>query len=186
MENTLAIYEEQSTDVLVHAESIEVTDQMSYDTAAAFIKACTDLKKKIIEEHKPLKQKTKAAHQEACNKEKKHLGPVEKAISIFKRKMTAWFIPEQNRLREENEKLKAEAMAENPEAVPVFEEKKVEKPKGVSYRDNWKFRIADEQALPRPYLMPDERKIANVVKAMRDKTEIPGIEVYNEPIQVTR
>lgn len=212
MEKELAIYDQESTDVLAQADTVEVTNQQDYEVASVWTKACIDLKKKIVDFFAPMKKKAHEAHQAVRDNEKKHLDPVEKAIGILKGKMTTWYMEEQRKVREQEEKVRQEAIRQAEEArlkeaeelekngeaekaeevlsapvlAPVFKHQEVEKPKGVSYRDNWKFKITDEAKIPREYLMPDQQKIAGVVKAMKKKTEIPGIEVYNDPIQVTR
>ena len=64
----------------------------------------------------------------------------------------------------------------------------VSKPKvdGLVTRDDWKFEVVDPSALPREYLMPDERKIAKVVRAMKGDTKIPGVRVWKKVISYSR
>lgn len=64
--------------------------------------------------------------------------------------------------------------------APVLQ-RETPKVSGVSGRRVWKFRIKDASKLPREYTMPDEKKIGGVVRAMKSDTNIPGIEVWNEP-----
>lgn len=64
--------------------------------------------------------------------------------------------------------------------MPVVLPKEVPKVEGVSSRKNWSYRIVDESLLPREYLMPNEGAIRQVVKALKDKCSIPGVEVYWE------
>lgn len=61
-----------------------------------------------------------------------------------------------------------------------------EKPKteGLTLRENWTFEIVDESQIPREYLIPDPVKIRKVVQVMKEKTNIPGIRVFNQPIVV--
>jgi len=51
---------------------------------------------------------------------------------------------------------------------------------GVSVRQIWKFRIIDENAIPREYLKVDEASIGVVVRTLKDRARIPGVEVYSE------
>lgn len=80
----------------------------------------------------------------------------------------------------------AAQVRQNPASVaparvfPVVLQKDVPKVEGVSSRRNWSFRIIDEAQLPREYLMPNESAIRQVVKALKDKANIPGVEVYCE------
>lgn len=48
---------------------------------------------------------------------------------------------------------------------------------GQAVRETWTYEIVDATLLPREYLMPDERKLAGVVKVMKASTNVPGIRV---------
>lgn len=49
---------------------------------------------------------------------------------------------------------------------------------GVSFVKGWGYRIVDAKKLLREYLMPDERRIAGVIKSLGDAAVIPGVEVF--------
>lgn len=53
------------------------------------------------------------------------------------------------------------------------------KVKGVSIKANWQFEVTDPSLIPREFLMVDEKKIGQVVKAMKDSTSIPGVRVWD-------
>lgn len=79
----------------------------------------------------------------------------------------------------------AMAVLNNPAPVPVYippviVQREVPKTAGVSGAVIWKFKIDDESRIPREYLMVDEKKLGAVVRAMKDKTRIPGVSVYPE------
>jgi hypothetical protein len=68
-----------------------------------------------------------------------------------------------------------------PVYVPlVILPKQAPKTEGLSLRKNWKFRISSPEKLPDEYWIPDEMKIGQVVRAMKDQANIPGVEVYCE------
>jgi hypothetical protein len=48
------------------------------------------------------------------------------------------------------------------------------------YRQVWRFRIINEAIIPRDYLKPDETKIGGVVRSLKGKCKIPGIQIYEE------
>ena len=77
-------------------------------------------------------------------------------------------------------KLMAEQVLETPSFVPPVVLPGAPKLAGSSERTYWKFQITDEAALPREYLMPDEKKIGQVVRAMKEKAvgHIPGVYAY--------
>ena len=57
---------------------------------------------------------------------------------------------------------------------------------GLGFRDNWVFQITDPDAVPSQFLMPNEAKIKSVVKVMKEKANIPGVKVWNDPIVSSR
>jgi hypothetical protein len=82
----------------------------------------------------------------------------------------------------EADRILAQAADEEKKIAPASIVPEAPKTKGLAMRENWDFEIVDEAAIPREYLIPDEVKIRKIVKAMKDKTNIPGIRVFNRPI----
>jgi hypothetical protein len=70
-----------------------------------------------------------------------------------------------------------QAAPEVPEAPDTF---------GLTVREDWKFSIVDAALIPREYLIPDEKKIGGIVRAMKDQANIPGVRVYAEKGVATR
>ena len=62
----------------------------------------------------------------------------------------------------------------------------VPKMSGVSTRKKWLYRITDATAIPREYLMIDEKKIGGVVRAAKGAVIIPGVEPYSEDVVSAR
>ena len=212
MENEIEVYQDQAVDVLKQAEAIKVVDKDSYDVAGAFVKSIKPLEKGILAWFKPLKQKARGVWQALCDKETAALEPVRAAIKLFNQKMIKWRTEEERKQKEkeealrqesirqqEEEKLKkaeelaeqgkqdeAEKVLEQPLVEPVFKSTEIAKPKGISYRDNWKWRLLNLKEVPAEYLLmiTNDAKITTEVKTNKDKTDIPGIEVYNARTQV--
>jgi hypothetical protein len=81
-------------------------------------------------------------------------------------------------LREE-----AHALFEQPIETPtVVVAKSTPKVSGITYRELWKYRIADASKVPREYLKVDDIRIGGVVRALKGGTKIPGVEVYVEKV----
>lgn len=65
-----------------------------------------------------------------------------------------------------------------------------EKAVGIAYRDNWKFEYVDAKGrptqkpdialIPQQYHVVDAVALGQVVRAMKDRTSIPGIRVFND------
>lgn len=56
----------------------------------------------------------------------------------------------------------------------------VPKAEGVSSAVQWKFRITNAALVPDEYKLINEKQIGQIVRAMKDKTNIPGVEAYPE------
>lgn len=121
-------------------------------------------------------------------------------IRAFKRQAELRAQEEQRRLREQQEKERArlakqaekaearglpetadalmrEAETIQPAIVPSAMPNRVQ---GIQTVDNWTFEIEDEAKLPREYLVADRVAIGRTVKALKGRTNIPGVRVWNE------
>jgi hypothetical protein len=78
--------------------------------------------------------------------------------------------------------LAAKQCEETAAAVPIVRvEAAVPKVAGIKARVNWKFRIVAAHKIPREYLMPDEVRIGQTVRSLKQAGEvIPGVEAYSE------
>ena len=56
----------------------------------------------------------------------------------------------------------------------------------TDHRDEWTYEITDATLLPLEYLMPDEKRIGGVVRAMRGATAIPGVRVFARRVASVR
>lgn len=193
--------------LLDRAESLQILDAMSYETACDIVKGIAELKKTIVDDFKPAKDAAHLAHKAICNQEKAHLDAllrpdliVRGKISIYSAEQEKLRRAEEARLREEsrkaaeeakiNEAVRAESQGK-PElaerimqspVVPapvVVPRAEVPKVSGVAMVEAWKFEITDETIIPREYLAVDESKIRKIVGALKGQTSIPGIRVWS-------
>lgn len=80
--------------------------------------------------------------------------------------------------------------AETVFVAPKAVEEKVAQTSGVAYRDNWQVQYVDRAGkpvdspdlslIPVEYHMVDASAIGKVVKAMKDRTNIPGVRAFND------
>lgn len=84
---------------------------------------------------------------------------------------------------ETKEKLQEELELTQTE-VPVVQE--TFKPKGLSFREVWKYRIIDEDKIPRTYMVPNEKLLSEMASKMKGKIEVPGVKFYQEKITANR
>jgi len=72
------------------------------------------------------------------------------------------------------------AKLETLDAIEVSVPSRVEKTEGEYTVEVWKWEVVDAAAIPREYLVPDEKRIAGVVRVMKGETRIPGVKVWSE------
>ena len=94
-------------------------------------------------------------------------------------------LAEAERLEAQGQPEAAQALLEAP-IVVVAPKIERTRPEGLSFRSHWTFTITDAALLPREYMMPDEKKIGEVVRAMKNLTNIPGVAVEERQVPVTR
>jgi hypothetical protein len=189
------------------ARTIAIVTALDYERAGEFLLTVKDLRKEIQQTFDPLIQKAHDAHKAIITERKRHEEPLIQAEGMVKPLMVAWD-REQSRIREEKERLlreearkqeeerrlqqaieaelegnkeEAEAIISEPVYVPpVILPKSTPKVVGISTKTNWKFRITDMAKIPREYLTPDEVKIGQMVRALKEQFNVPGIEAYPE------
>ena len=64
-------------------------------------------------------------------------------------------------------------------AAPTVQRERL-KVQGIKTVTRWKYKIIDESLIPREYLMPNEKLLANTAVATKGATKIPGVEFYSE------
>ena len=183
----------------------EITTAEEWDKAGAYLKSVKklykDLEAKRLSMTRPLddsKKKIMAMFKPTLGKLLAVEAAVVRVISDYQdrvRRQQAEELAkreaEEKKLREEQEKkaqvLADAGLADMAEAVQAAEVEMPEavepirsKPAGITERTYWKFRVLNIEMIPTEYLMVDTVKINKVVSAMKEKTTIPGIEVYSK------
>jgi len=84
---------------------------------------------------------------------------------------------------------KAEELQEQAEEVEVVAPvvaPKVEKIKGVSFKENWSAIVVDETKVPREYLQVNTMALNRIAKATKGSIKIPGVEFKMDKILASR
>ncbi len=208
----IAAIEESTALVVTEAQGITITDQDSYGYAGAFLTDVLKPARKEIEAtFGPIVKAAHAAHREATGQRKRHEAPLIEAEKIVKSVMGVYVIEqrriaadaEAERLKVAREEAEVATLAEaarleeagHTEAaeemitapmVPVVSAPPPEAPKadGVSARFVTKYRIIDARKITAAFMMPDEKKIGQIVRSMGADAArlVGGIEVYEEPV----
>lgn len=102
------------------------------------------------------------------------------AISALRKAIGAYDAKREERVKIEASRIAADLLA-GRSVTPVT----VSAPE-VSYRSDWVYEIIDIDAVPREYLCLDEKKVALIVRAMKETTKIPGVKAVERKTLVQR
>lgn len=201
-EGTVAF--KQALVVVDRAKAMVVRNDAEAEDAAAIIKEIKSRKTRWLELVEPLVKSAAENHKKAVALRDSLAKPLDEAERLIKARVGD-FLAEQERQRREAEAAaqaeaqrqaeaeqaaqvealeaagqqeEAQAVAAAPVQAPIVIAAPVAKPAGVSTVETWHYQIVDSGKLPREYMMPDEKKIGQVVRAMKGQTNIAGVKVY--------
>jgi len=196
----------RSNDILDQSKLLKIFDIDSFNQATLFLKAVKSIQEEIDSAFDPIIRAQHQAHKKSLETKRRYSFPLDKAEGIVKVKIREYHLKAERARQEEEARLQREAKkaeeerliqlameadeaGENDEAqlilsssveAPVITVPSQTNGNGISYREVWKFRITNPDLVPGRYKIIDERKIGAVVRALKDKTNIPGIAVYCE------
>lgn len=196
------------------ADAMDITDTGSLALASEFLRSIKEYRRLVGDAFDGIIETQRTALDEARHQKAKYEEPATQAETCVKRKIGTYHAEEEKKAREEAERQRAEArraaeeetlkraqeaeesgfdeavdsiLSEPVKPVPVIPVRQaVPKTAGVSVRTTWQYTIVDRDALPREYLMPDEKKIGAMVRAMKGETKIPGVQVFDEKVVSAR
>jgi len=131
------------------------------------LKYCDDVKRMAAEEQRRLEEKAKKEEE----RKRKQLEARAKKV------------------RESGDDLKADSLQKEAEgvSVPVMRvEEEVPIVDGTYTRKIWKFKIVDQNQIPREYMIPDEALLSSIAKTKKEKAQIPGVEFFFEETIASR
>jgi len=201
----VVIKKEQETALTLPAQarSFTVATGEQYQRAADFLLVNKAMKKKIEEHHNPIIEAANKTHKLAVAAKKKFTDPIDEAERIIKPKMAAYVDAQEAKRRKEQERLELEARAkaekeamkrakaaekagdaelaaqildEAVSAPPVVTvESTVPQVKGISTAKIWTYRIDNIEKMSRLFLMANDQKIRDTIKAMgKDAEKLVG------------
>ena len=170
---------------------LTIENQEQYMQVAAWLPEVREVlqtfeKQKYAPTVRPAWRKARALSKEY----KTATGPIQELEDELKRLVQEYVNQELEAKKQQNDKRITAAMDNGQDALAsaiaktAQHQKPVPEVKGVQVAQIEKFRIVDEYALPRDFLMPDEDKIKALVKIDGDKAEEAlngAIEVFIEP-----
>lgn len=208
--------EKQSESLVVRAQTCTViTNRAQYVATIELGRALKAMNDGIEQYWEPLINDAFKQHKALVARKKQMTSPVLEAITKLKL-MTTVYEDQEERKRKEAERIAAEALRKEQETEalleaqrlsaagdqmgaesvlehaisapppPVIIQSTIPQVQGKSSRQNWKYRVTDLSKVPDEYKMLDDAKVGQVVRAMKEKTNIPGIQAYPETVQSFR
>lgn len=175
-ENDLQV---QANNVLDTVEFLTINNEQELNEANSVLRKIVSLREAAKVHFDGLKKPFNEAMANLRAKEKEFLEPMEKGEQAIKKLMVEYNKKVEERLAIEQTKLEeaSKSLAEN--GITIMPSVKLERPKlsGTSTRNTYDFDIVDVNLIPREYLLIDKVAIGKVVRAMKEKTNIPGIKV---------
>lgn len=193
--------------ILTEARRFEIKTNVSYQLAAEELQRIKGSLKKLEVVRKSITQPMDAAKEAVMDLFRAPGDQLKEAETQIKSAMSAYQIELNKKAEEARREAEAAAAAEreriaiaaakaaeegrHDDAVQIAESvasvvampvavRSAPTVKGISFSKVWKFEIVDESLIPRMYLLVDETAIRKVVGALKGKTNIPGVRVFEE------
>lgn len=186
----------------------EVTDADSYERGAEVLRSIKTMYNEVETKRKSITSPLDQAKRQVMDLFRPFTDSLASAERTLKKRMIGWKNEQERIAREEQRKAEeaarkererlerqaAKAEAEGRAAraevlrdraeftVPAAPAPATPKVSGIADRKVWRFEIVDAAKLPREYLVPDEKRIGGVVRALKGDTNIPGVRVYEEAV----
>ena len=184
-ENELQV---KTNDLLEAVQFVTIKNDEELNEANNILRRLATLRKAAKAHFDGLKKPFNEAMANLRTKEKEFLEPMEKGEAIIKHLIVEYNHNRDEQLKAEQAKLDAMAKTLEGTGLSVLPSVKLDKPKmqGTTIRSRYDFDIVDVNLIPREYLIVDTAAIGKVVRALKDKTNIPGIKVKIVQDIVTR
>ena len=195
--------------VVARASSIVVKTPEQYTEASDFLKAVKGAQKRVTDFFSPMKSKAHEAWKAITTTEAATLKPLQDAEAQVKRVLVTYQTEQEAIRQAEQRKLQAaadEAARKERERLekeaaklktPELREARLEQAAAViapvvtvaavtpviagqSIRKTWKARVVNSDAVPRAWLMVNEKSLAAFAVATKGAVKVDGVEFYEE------
>jgi hypothetical protein len=179
-------------DIAEAAKSLQVRSQASLQVGVELKNSIKSIMKQIHEAFDPIVESANKLHKLATKTRKDQLQAPEEALSLVESKILR-YAEEERRKTEEAERKRLEELHKAEEkgqvkkietilATPQREDKS--KVEGVQYRELWALEIIDPSAIPREYLIPDEKRLSEMARSLKNDFNIPGCKATSRRIVI--
>lgn len=202
--------EQQALTLVQQAQAVQVTDQATLTEASSARVRLKNALKTTAEFFDPLGKKLDAAKAEFLSGRRRVETPLKEAVAYLDEQMSGYHEAERLKRQQEEARLNEAAKVRNDTArleqasslerlgqsvaaEQVLTQPIVQPPitlpkptmVGTTMRTDWKFTIENAALLPREYLMPDEVKIGQVVRALKVPNPMPGVAAFPKTVPIS-
>jgi Rad3-related DNA helicase len=172
-----------------HALSLEIRDADGYRLATETLKALTAKHRELEERRKSATRPLDEAKKQIMAWFRPAVDELAAALHVLRRAMGE-YTHAQNLLQQKAVAAYGQALSEGrtPDKAALVQafEGAPAPVAGTQTRTVWKFEIVDEAALPRAFMIADEKRIGEIVRQEKDQTNIPGVRVFAETVVVVK
>ena len=188
MEITETELQAQTNNLLDTVPFITIKNDSELEEANGILRKIATLRKAAKAHFDSLKKPFNEAMANLRNKEKEFLGPMERGESAIKPLIRDYTLERDAKIKQAQLELKTLSSQIVNDDMIVMPEVNIAAPKlkGTSVRNRYDFEIVDPNLIPREYLLVDTAAIGKVVRALKEKANIPGIKVVIKQDIVTR
>jgi len=205
-ETQLAELRTQSSHFPERAGFIVVNSQNTLNRANDFLKDIKAFLKHLDDFFDENINRLHKAHKEAKAQKTHFEEPPKKALAIVREEIRKYLVGQEKIRREAEEKARQEKEKKFEEARELERTGDEEsarhirdettavgtplppviKAEGTHLRKHWTWQVVDIDKVPKEYFVIDALKINSIVRAMKGKTNIPGIRAFQESTVATR
>lgn len=163
-----------------HAAALTLTTDGEYAAAVEALRVLSQKRKDADDKRKTATKPLDEAKRVVMEWWRPAMDNLDGAISSLRKAIGAYDAKREDRVKVEAARIAADLIA-GRDVTPV-----VTSAPEVSYRSDWVYELIDLDAVPREYLCLDEKKVALIVRALKDTTKIPGIKAVVKKVLVQR
>ncbi len=163
-----------------HASALVLGSDGEYAAAVEALRTLSHKRAEVDEKRKTATRPLDEAKKTIMEWWRPAMDNLDGAISALRKAIGAYDAKREERVKVEAARIAADLIA-GRDMTPVA----VSAPE-VSYRSDWVYEVIDLDAVPREYLCLDDKKVALIVRALKDTTKIPGIKAVERRTLVQR
>ncbi len=188
MEITETELQTQSSNLLDAVQFVTINNDEELEEANGILRKIATLRRAAKAHFEGLKKPFNDAMANLRKKEKEFLEPMLNGEAVIKNLIVQYNTKRDAEIQEAQKELDQISSEMSDSGLSVLPSVKLENPdlQGTHFRKRYDFEIVDVNLIPREYLVVDTAAIGKVVRALKDKTNIPGIKVVIKQDIVTR